>query len=64
MSDVEKNTTEVRNLCRQWGGSLFGVGDLRSLKREEILLSPEIIQQHPFSISIGVHLSDSILEGI
>ena len=64
MSDVEKNTTELKTLCKQWGGSLFGVADLRSLKREEILLSPSIIEQHPFSISTGYHLSDSILEGI
>jgi epoxyqueuosine reductase QueG len=64
MSDVERNTTELKTLCKQWGGSLFGVADLRSLKREEILLSPSIIEQHPFSISIGYHLSDSILEGI
>lgn len=64
MSNVEKNTTELKALCKQWGASLFGVADLRSLGRDEILLSPSFIEQHPFSISIGYHLSDSILEGI
>jgi len=64
MSDAENNTTRIRDLSFQWGGSLFGVADLRSLGRDEFLLSPSSIEQHPFSISIGYHLSDSILEGI
>jgi epoxyqueuosine reductase QueG len=64
MSDAEKNTTKVKALCNQWGAALFGAAELRSLKREEILLSPPFIDQHPFAISIGYPLSDSILEGI
>jgi len=64
MSDAENNTARIKDLSFQWGGSLFGVADLRSLGRDEILLSPSVIEQHPFSISIGYHLSDSILEGI
>lgn len=64
MSDAGNNTTKIRDLSSQWGGSLFGVADLRSLGRDEILLSPSFIEQHPFSISIGYHLSDSILDGI
>jgi epoxyqueuosine reductase QueG len=64
MSDAKDNTKKIQDLSFQWRGSLFGVADLRSLGRDEILLSPSIIEQHPFSISIGVHLSDSILEGI
>jgi epoxyqueuosine reductase QueG len=64
MSDAENNTARIKDLTSQWGGSLFGVADLRSLARDEILLSPSLIEQHPFSISIGYHLSDSILEGI
>jgi epoxyqueuosine reductase QueG len=64
MSDPENNTARIKDLSFQWGGSLFGVADLRSLGRDEILLSPSLIEHHPFSISIGYHLSDSILEGI
>jgi len=64
MSDAENNTTRIKDLSFQWGGSLFGVADLRSLKRDEILLSPSLIDQHPSAISLGYHLSDSILEGI
>jgi epoxyqueuosine reductase len=64
MSDAENNTAKIKGLSFQWGGSLFGVADLRSLGRDEILLSPSLIEEHPFSISIGYHLSDSILEGV
>jgi len=64
MSDAKNNTSKIRDLSFQWGGSLFGVADLRSFGRDEILLSPLLIEHHPFSISIGYHLSDSILEGI
>jgi epoxyqueuosine reductase len=64
MSDAENNTAKIRDLSFQWGGSLFGVADLVSLGRDDILLSPSFIEQHPFSISIGYHLSDSILDGI
>jgi epoxyqueuosine reductase QueG len=64
MSDAENNTARIKALSFQWGGSLFGVADLRSLGRDEALLSPSLIEHHPFAISIGYHLSDSILEGI
>jgi len=58
------NVGKIESLCRQWGGSLFGVADLHSLKRDNILLSPPLIDEHSFAISVGYHLSDSILEGI
>ncbi len=64
MSDAENHTTKLKVLCDQWGCSLFGVADLRSLERDEILLSPSLIDQHPFALSVGYHLSDSTLEGI
>ncbi|MFH1083156.1 MAG: reductive dehalogenase domain-containing protein, partial [Pseudomonadota bacterium] len=44
--------------------SLFGVTDLRSLKMDQILLPPSLIDQLSFGISVGYHLSDIILEGI
>jgi epoxyqueuosine reductase QueG len=64
MTDPKENTEQIKTLCRQWGGSLFGVADLRPFKKEEILLSPSLIDQHPLAISVGYHLSVSILEGI
>jgi epoxyqueuosine reductase QueG len=63
MSDLQ-NTAKIKALCHQWGGSLFGVADFRSLKKDGILLPPPLIDQLSFGISIGYHLSDAILEGI
>ena len=63
MSEAE-HVAKIKNLSHQWGGSLFGIADLRSFKREEILLPPPLIDQLSFGISIGYHLSDAILEGI
>jgi epoxyqueuosine reductase len=59
-----QNVQKMKALCYQWGGSLFGVADLRSFEREEILLPHPLIDQLSFGISIGYHLSDAILEGI
>jgi epoxyqueuosine reductase len=59
-----QNAERVRNLCRQQGGSLFGVADLSSFEREEILLPPNLIDQLPYAISVGYHLSDAVLEEI
>ena len=44
--------------------SLFGVADLRSFKKEEILLPPSLMDQLSYGISVGFHLSDAILEEI
>ena len=63
MSEVD-NVEKMRALSRQWGGSLFGVADLRSFKKEEILLPPSLLDRLSYGISIGFHLSDAILEEI
>jgi epoxyqueuosine reductase QueG len=59
-----QNVEKLKTLCHQWGGSLFGVADLRSFKKDEILLPPSLADQLSFGISVGFHLSDAILEGI
>jgi epoxyqueuosine reductase len=64
MMNPKENVEKIKALCFQWGGSLFGVTDLRSFKKEEILLTPPLIDQLPYGISVGFHLSDAILEEI
>ena len=64
MSNPKENVEAIKRLCRQWGASLFGTADLSSWRREELLLPPGTIDRTPLAISIGYHLSDSILEGI
>ena len=59
-----QNTERIKTLCRQQGGSLFGVADLRSFKKEEILLPPSLVDRLPYGISVGFHLSNAILEEI
>ena len=61
MTSAIENHSVIESLCRQWGISLFGVADLRSFRREDLLLSAEMIDRHPFAISAGYHLSDAIL---
>lgn len=63
MSCIE-NTEGMKTLCRHWGSSLFGVADLRSFKKEEILLPPSFIERLPHAISVGFHLSDAVLEEV
>lgn len=60
----QENVEKVKTLCQQWGGSLFGVADLRPFKKDENLLPPSIIDQLPLAISVGYHLSDAIMDGI
>ncbi len=64
MTNPQENVEKLKTLCHQWGGSLFGVADLRSFEKEEILLPPPLIDRLPYGISAGFHLSDAILEEI
>ena len=64
MTNPKENTKKIKTLCHQWGGSLFGVADLRTFKKEEILLPPSLMDKLSYGISVGFHLSDAILEEI
>ncbi len=63
MSD-HQNVEKLKTLCSQWGGSLFGVADLRSFKKDETLLPPFWVDRICYAISVGYHLSDAVVEGI
>jgi epoxyqueuosine reductase QueG len=64
MTDSKENTEKIRALCHQGGGALFGIADLRSFKKEEILLPSPLTDKLRYGISIGFHLSNAILEEI
>ncbi|MBM4307260.1 MAG: epoxyqueuosine reductase [Deltaproteobacteria bacterium] len=64
MTDQEKNVEFLNGLCHQWGTSLLGTADLSLFKKEDVLLPAGTLDRLPFAISLGYHLSDSILEGI
>jgi epoxyqueuosine reductase len=60
----KEQAAEIESLVRQGGGSLFGAADLTSFRKEDLLLSPSLIERHPVALSIGYHLSDAILDDI
>jgi epoxyqueuosine reductase QueG len=64
VTNPKENAERLKALCRQQGGSLFGVADLRSFKKEEIFLPPSLVNRIPYGISVGFHLSNAILEEI
>jgi len=64
VTDPQENTQTIKKLCRQWGGALFGVADLRTFNPEDILFPPSLINRLTFGISVGFRLSGLILEGI
>jgi epoxyqueuosine reductase len=64
VTNFQENAEKLKTLCHQWGSSLFGVADLHSFKKEEILLPPSLIDRLPYAISVGFHLSDAVLEEI
>lgn len=64
MNDPKKDLEDIRRLCDQWGASLVGIADLSPLRKEDFLLPPNTLDQLPYAISVGYHLSDAILESI
>jgi epoxyqueuosine reductase QueG len=60
----EKNTDMLINISRDLGASLFGVASLKLLEERHHLLSHRLLDKFPFAISIGYHLSDSIIDEI
>lgn len=60
----QEYTHRLRTLAQQWGASLFGVADLRTLSKEVFLISPSILDRYPLAVAAGYHLSDAILEDI
>jgi epoxyqueuosine reductase len=64
VTNPNENVEKIKTLCHQWGASLFGVADLGSFKKEEILLPRPSIDRFSYGISVGFYLSDGILEEI
>lgn len=64
MIDSRHHANKIKLLSRRWGGSLFGVADLRSFREGEILLPAPLVDQLSFGISVGFHLSDAVLQEI
>ena len=61
--DTVHNDT-LKRLSFDLGASLFGVARVEPLMGEYCSLPPGVINSLPFAISLGVHLSDKVLESI
>lgn len=54
----------LKEESQRWGGDLFGVADLSQTALTTCNLDEGLLQDLLFGISIGVRLSDAVLEGI
>lgn len=59
-----ENKSRLKLLSQQWGASLFGVAPLEEIPRDQILLPARLLDQLPLALSIGFHLSDTVIEEI
>jgi epoxyqueuosine reductase len=60
----QTNTEKLKALAHQWGGSLFGVADVRAFREEDFLLPASTVRSLPFAISLAYRLSNPVLEDI
>jgi epoxyqueuosine reductase QueG len=60
---MQDEKLEVKQFCRLLGADLFGVADIGGIK-DKFKLSPKVLARLDRAISIGVRLSDPILEEI
>lgn len=61
--DKKKNYLAVKKLCNGLGADLFGVADIRGIKKD-FLLAANTIEKVDNAISIGVRLSQGVLSEI
>jgi epoxyqueuosine reductase QueG len=62
---VEKeNYSQLKNIALAQGASLFGVARVNNLNQHIIGISPEILEGLSFAISLGVRLSNKIIDDI
>ena len=58
------NYDSLKRISLDLGASLFGVARVESLRERFLSLPPQGIDNLPYAISLGIHLSDKILDGI
>ena len=64
MEPKEIYYNRIKEESQQWGGDLFGVADLSQAQLATYNLSAKTVSELPFGISIGIRLSDVVLEDI
>jgi len=61
--DKNKNYTSLKKFCQNLGIDLFGVADIKDIKKD-FMLSENILENLDKAVCLGVRLSSSILEEI
>jgi epoxyqueuosine reductase QueG len=64
MEPKEIHYNRVKEESQRWGGDLFGVADLSQTRLATYDLDEKTLHDLPFGISIGIRLSDAVVEGI
>jgi epoxyqueuosine reductase QueG len=64
METKEIHYTRIKEESRRWGGDLFGVADLSQIRLATCGLAEKTVSELPFGISIGIRLSDAVVEDI
>jgi len=64
MADGAWNYSRLKDYSLGLGASLFGVANLKPLKRSFIFLSPRTLDSLPYGISLAVRLSDKVIEDL
>ncbi|MBI4706685.1 MAG: epoxyqueuosine reductase [Candidatus Omnitrophica bacterium] len=61
--DKKKNYLLVKKFCQGLGVDLFGVADIKKI-RHEFVLKPEVVNNLDYAISLGIRLSQAVLQEI
>jgi epoxyqueuosine reductase len=64
MKSKELHYGRIKEESQRWGGDLFGVADLSQTQLTTCGLGEKTLSELPFGISIGIRLSDVVLEEI
>jgi len=62
--EEEENYKKLQNVALSNGMSLFGVARIENLKERILQISPEVLEDLKFAISLGARLSDKVIEDI
>ena len=63
LMDTAADRARLQDLSRALGLTLFGVADIRSV-RDSFLLRPETVRNFDRALSLGLRLSDSVLDDL
>jgi epoxyqueuosine reductase len=64
MEPKEIRYNRIKEESQRWGGDLFGVADLSQTRLATCGLGENTLSELPFGISIGMRLSDAVVEDI